>query len=99
MRNEALFPCVASGCTRRTRQREGSDLDQLAAVRDSSDFRMRAHPLTSFGASMPSVKKRTKRLSLLVSQDELSAIEEYRFRVRMPNRAAAVRKLIKRGME
>jgi hypothetical protein len=34
----------------------------------------------------------------MVSADELSAINEFRFHARMPNLAAAVRELIKRGM-
>jgi hypothetical protein len=48
---------------------------------------------------MPTTKrKRTERVQLMLSADELSAINEFRFRARMPNLAAAVRELIKRGM-
>ena len=46
----------------------------------------------------PTKRKRTERVQLMVSADELSAINEFRFHARMPNLAAAVRELIKRGM-
>jgi len=46
----------------------------------------------------PTKRKRTERVQLMLSADELSAINEFRFRARMPNLAAAVRELIKRGM-
>ena len=41
---------------------------------------------------------RTVRLQVVVSEDELQAIDEYRFRFRLPNRAAAVRALLQTGM-
>jgi hypothetical protein len=41
---------------------------------------------------------RTVRLQVVVSQDELQAIDEYRFRFRLPNRAAAVRALLQSGI-
>ena len=43
-------------------------------------------------------EERTKRLQLRLPRNELVAIEEFRFRARMPSRAAAVRELIRRGM-
>ena len=46
----------------------------------------------------PTKRKRTERVQLMVSADELSAFNEFRFHARMPNVAAAVRELIKRGM-
>jgi hypothetical protein len=41
---------------------------------------------------------RTVRLQVVLSEDELQAIDEYRFRFRLPNRAAAVRALLQTGM-
>jgi hypothetical protein len=41
---------------------------------------------------------RTVRLQIVVSEDELRAIDDYRFQFRLPNRAAAVRALLKSGM-
>jgi hypothetical protein len=43
-------------------------------------------------------EERTKRLQLRLPRNELVAIEEFRFRARMPSRAAAVRELIRRGI-
>ena len=43
-------------------------------------------------------EERTKRLQVRLPRNELVAIEEFRFRARMPSRAAAVRELIRRGM-
>ena len=48
---------------------------------------------------MPQInEERTKRLQLRLPRNELVAIEEFRFRARMPSRAAAVRELIRRGI-
>jgi hypothetical protein len=41
---------------------------------------------------------RTMRLQVLLSTDELAAIDEFRFENRMANRAAAVRELLKLGL-
>jgi metal-responsive CopG/Arc/MetJ family transcriptional regulator len=43
-------------------------------------------------------RERTERLQVMLSADELAAIDEFRFRARMPNRAAAVRELLRRGI-
>jgi hypothetical protein len=43
-------------------------------------------------------RERTERLQLSLSADEAAAIEDFRFRERMPTRAAAVRELLRRGM-
>jgi len=42
--------------------------------------------------------ERTERLQFSVSEEELAAIDEFRFQNRMPSRAAAVRELILRGL-
>lgn len=42
---------------------------------------------------------RPERLQIMLTQDELSALDDWRFARRMPSRAAAVRELLKRGLE
>jgi hypothetical protein len=41
---------------------------------------------------------RGERLQIMLSDDELSALDDFRFKERMPSRAAAVRELLKRGL-
>ena len=41
---------------------------------------------------------RGERLQIMLSPDELSAVDDYRFRQRMPSRAAAVRELFRLGL-
>jgi antitoxin component HigA of HigAB toxin-antitoxin module len=43
--------------------------------------------------------KRTEKLQVMLDEHELEAIEEWRFRNRLPSRAAAIRTLISRGLE
>jgi hypothetical protein len=53
----------------------------------------------SQGAPMtPRKPERTRRLQVFLSADEITAIDDFRFRARMPNRAAAVRQLLMRGV-
>jgi hypothetical protein len=47
---------------------------------------------------MTSKPERIERLQVAIPLDELKAIEDFRFRHRMPNRTAAVRELIRRGL-
>jgi hypothetical protein len=42
--------------------------------------------------------ERPERLQIMLSQDELEALENWRFDKRMPSRAAAVRELLRRGL-
>lgn len=42
--------------------------------------------------------KRGERLQLMLTPDELTVLDDFRFRARMPSRAAAVRELLKRGL-
>lgn len=42
---------------------------------------------------------RPERLQIMLTQDELAALDDWRFARRMPSRAAAVRELLKRGLE
>jgi hypothetical protein len=41
---------------------------------------------------------RGERLQIMLTEDELSALDDWRFSRRMPSRAAAVRELLKRGL-
>lgn len=41
---------------------------------------------------------RGERLQIMLTQDELEALDNWRFARRMPSRAAAVRELLKRGL-
>jgi hypothetical protein len=43
-------------------------------------------------------RERTERLQIMLSKDELAAIDEFRFENRMPTRAAGVRELLRRGL-
>jgi antitoxin component HigA of HigAB toxin-antitoxin module len=42
--------------------------------------------------------ERPERLQIMVTAEELEAIENWRFDKRMPSRAAAVRELLRRGL-
>ncbi|MEQ1493012.1 MAG: hypothetical protein ABL871_00810 [Terricaulis sp.] len=41
---------------------------------------------------------RPERLQIMLTPDELRALDDWRFKTRMPSRAAAVRELLKRGL-
>ena len=41
---------------------------------------------------------RGERLQIMLTEDELKALDDWRFNRRMPSRAAAVRELLKRGL-
>jgi hypothetical protein len=43
-------------------------------------------------------EERETRLQVMLSEDELSALDDFRFRQRMPSRAAAIRELLRRGL-
>jgi hypothetical protein len=47
---------------------------------------------------VPSKGGRTERLEIIVDTDELAVIDDFRFKSRMPNWAAAVRELLRRGL-
>lgn len=44
------------------------------------------------------VSKRTEKLQIMLSDEELQAIDDWRFENRLPSRAAAIRELISRGL-
>jgi len=41
---------------------------------------------------------RIERLQIMLSEEELAALDDWRFSRRMPSRASAVRELLKRGL-
>jgi hypothetical protein len=41
---------------------------------------------------------RGERLQIMLTEEELSALDDWRFSNRMPSRAAAIRELLKRGL-
>jgi hypothetical protein len=41
---------------------------------------------------------RGERLQIMLTDDELRTVDDWRFTTRMPSRAAAVRELLKRGL-
>lgn len=41
---------------------------------------------------------RAQRLQIMLTPDELKALDDWRFKHRMPSRASAVRELLKRGL-
>ena len=43
-------------------------------------------------------RSRDERLQIMLSPDELIVLDDFRFKRRMPSRAAAVRELLKRGL-
>jgi hypothetical protein len=47
---------------------------------------------------MANDQSREERLQLMLTGVELAALDEFRFKKRMPSRAAAIRELLKRGL-
>jgi len=43
-------------------------------------------------------RERGERLQIMLSPDEVTLLDDFRFKKRMPSRAAAVRELLKRGL-
>jgi hypothetical protein len=41
---------------------------------------------------------RAERLQIMLSPEEVTVLDDFRFKKRMPSRAAAVRELLKRGL-
>jgi hypothetical protein len=41
---------------------------------------------------------RPERLQIMLNSEELVAVDDFRFKKRMPSRASAVRELLKRGL-
>ncbi len=47
---------------------------------------------------MPNRRTRGERLQIMLTGEELTLVDDFRFKTRMPSRGAAVRELIKRGL-
>ena len=43
-------------------------------------------------------RERGERLQMMLSRRELAAVDEFRFKHRMPSRAAALREILRRGL-
>src|SRR5690348_8672971 len=48
--------------------------------------------------AMSQNRERDERLQIMLSLRELAALDDFRFRNRMPSRAAAVREILRRGL-
>jgi hypothetical protein len=49
-------------------------------------------------AVMTNGANRGERLQIMLSGEELTILDDFRFKMRMPSRAAAIRELLKRGL-
>ena len=47
---------------------------------------------------MANGENRGERLQIMLSGNELTVLDDFRFKKRMPSRAAAIRELLKRGL-
>ena len=45
-----------------------------------------------------SARQRAERLQVMLDPEEVAAVDDFRFKKRMPSRASAVRELLKRGL-
>jgi len=43
-------------------------------------------------------RQRGERLQIMLNPEELAAVDDFRFKKRMPSRASAVREILKRGL-
>lgn len=50
------------------------------------------------GGPRKSVEKRLSRLQVMLSAEELTALDNFRFEKRMPSRASAIREILRRGL-
>lgn len=47
---------------------------------------------------MAATRERAERLQIMLSPEELSALDDFRFKNRMPSRASAIREILRRGL-
>ena len=47
---------------------------------------------------MADAVSRGERLQIMLTADELTILDDFRFRLRMPSRAATIRELLRRGL-
>ena len=45
------------------------------------------------------IRNRDERLQIMLDPQEMRAVDDFRYKFRLPSRAAAVRELLKRGLE
>lgn len=50
------------------------------------------------GIDMAQTRARGERLQVMLAPEELAALDDFRFRQRMPSRAAAIREILRRGL-
>ena len=43
-------------------------------------------------------RERGERMQIMLSPDELAALDDFRFKNRMPSRASAIREILRRGL-
>src|SRR5438874_13706902 len=55
-------------------------------------------PLSAREVTMVDGRMRAERLQIMLDPDELAALDDFRFKRRMPSRASAIRELLKRGL-
>ena len=53
--------------------------------------------ITNVAVSMSAIM-RGQRLQIMLTEEELQALDDWRFARRMPSRASAIRELLKRGL-
>lgn len=46
-----------------------------------------------------SVVRRTEKVQIMLNDDEIKVIDDWRFQNRLPSRAAAIRELLSRGLQ
>ena len=71
-------------------------LDQEVSYRRDRRLLARLRYARLRGFTMP--QGRLERLQIMLTDDELAVIDDWRFERRMPSRAAAIRELLKRGL-
>jgi hypothetical protein len=47
---------------------------------------------------MTTERTRDERLQIMLSPEEMTVLDDFRFKARMPSRAAAIRELLRRGL-
>jgi hypothetical protein len=47
---------------------------------------------------MAQTRERGERLQIMLAAEELAALDDFRFKNRMPSRAAAIREILRRGL-
>jgi hypothetical protein len=47
---------------------------------------------------MAGTRERGERLQIMLSPEELAALDDFRFKHRMPSRASAIREILRRGL-